>query len=170
MECELEAQQKTVRARGLILTITVLALSCSPALQQSSSRTDELREMERRTYELVNNYRQSRGLKPLIWNNIISERALKHSERMASNRLQFSHAGFDNRVKQIATRMNVRNSSENIAVNWGYDDPAQKFVEGWIQSPGHLENIVRDYDFTGIGIAKSTDGSYYATQIFILTR
>ncbi|MCI0706586.1 MAG: CAP domain-containing protein [Ignavibacteriae bacterium] len=156
--------------RWVLASIVVFVMGCSAPIQHIAPRTEFIREMERRTFTLVNEYRVSQRLKPLEWSDIIGERALRHSERMASNRVRFSHAGFENRVKEIAAKMQVRNSSENVGVNWGYDDPVQKFVEGWIASKGHLENIVGDFEFTGVGIAKSADGSYYATQIFVLTR
>ena len=152
------------------VVLLLLAAGCSAPHQQIAPRTDELRQMERRTHDLINEYRASHGLKRLLWSDVIRDRALKHSERMASNRVHFSHTGFEDRTKEIATRIQLRASSENIGVNWGYKDPVTIFVDGWIKSPGHLENIVGQYDLTGVGIAKSQDGSYYATQIFVLTK
>ena len=81
-----------------------------------------------------------------------------------------AHRGFEARVKEIARRIPYNNSAENVAMNWGFLDPASKFVEGWLASPGHLENIEGNYTMTGIGVALSADSTYYATQIFILAR
>ncbi|MEB3337507.1 MAG: hypothetical protein VKJ46_08605 [Leptolyngbyaceae bacterium] len=39
-----------------------------------------------------------------------------------------------------------------------------------MKSPGHLKNIKGQYNLTGIGIAKDSQGKYYFTQIFILRR
>jgi uncharacterized protein YkwD len=40
-------------------------------------------------------------------------------------------------------------------------------VDGWLGSPHHRENIEGNFDRTGVGIARSGDGTYYYTQIFI---
>jgi uncharacterized protein YkwD len=56
-------------------------------------------------------------------------------------------------------------AGENVAVNSGFDDPVGTAVAGWLDSPGHHENIVGDWTHAGVGIA--TDGEqYYFTQLF----
>ena len=147
-----------------------LVAGCSTLHQHIAQRTDELSEIEKRIHRLVNEYRRSQGVNTLVWNDIIAERALKHSEKMASNQVHFSHDGFDERMRAIAERMQVRNMSENLGYNWGREDPAAQFVDGWIKSPGHHANMIGDFELTGIGVAKSVDGTYYATQLFVLNR
>ena len=36
-----------------------------------------------------------------------------------------------------------------------------------VEQPGHLANIVGDFNLSAMGIAKASDGSLYFTQIFI---
>jgi uncharacterized protein YkwD len=47
------------------------------------------------------------------------------------------------------------------------EEIASQVVDGWINSPGHRENILNArYDREGIGIAVSSDGKVYVTQNF----
>lgn len=126
--------------------------------------------LEKSVHEQVNQYRQSRNLPPLILDPTISEQSRLHSQAMASGKVPFSHQGFEQRVKSINKVIPYRASSENVAYNMGYRDPGQQAVQGWINSPGHRENMEGSYDLTGIGVAKNAKGEYYFTQIFIRRR
>ncbi|HEY4612885.1 MAG TPA: CAP domain-containing protein [Bacteroidota bacterium] len=159
-----------MRKRALYCLSVVVLTGCSGAVQQMPARSGALHAIERRTHDLVNAHRVTLGEKPLLWSDAIAERALIHSQNMAMNKFPLSHRGFEARVKEIARRIPYNNSAENVAMNWGFLDPASKFVEGWLASPGHLENIEGNYTMTGIGVALSADSTYYATQIFILAR
>jgi uncharacterized protein YkwD len=154
----------------VLLGALAFFLGCGGRLQPLAARTDATRALERKVFELVNDYRISRGMKRLAWNNLVSDYALVHSQNMAQNKVSFSHTGFEARMNEIAVRQPFRASAENIAMNSGYRDPAREFVEGWLKSPGHLHNIEGNFNLTGIGIAQSPDGTYYATQIFVLSR
>jgi uncharacterized protein YkwD len=47
------------------------------------------------------------------------------------------------------------------------EEIASQVVNGWMNSPGHRENILNArYDREGIGIAVSSDGKVYVTQNF----
>ena len=61
-----------------------------------------------------------------------------------------------------------KRTSENVAMN-NSPIPAQVVVRGWINSEGHKKNMEGDYDLTGVGIARSRNGSWYFTQIFVST-
>jgi uncharacterized protein YkwD len=48
-------------------------------------------------------------------------------------------------------------------------DPSAQIVESWLQSPGHRANLLAPaLNFTGIGIARGSDGSLIFTQVYIL--
>lgn len=125
--------------------------------------------LEERVHAQVNRYRASRNLPPLKLDAIISEEARKHSQKMM-RRGEISHDGFAGRVKAIGRRISYRAAAENVASNYGYDDPATMAVKGWIKSPGHHKNMVGDFDLTGIAIVQSDRGEYYYTQVFIKSR
>ncbi|PSB00721.1 CAP domain-containing protein [Merismopedia glauca CCAP 1448/3] len=120
-------------------------------------------------FNRVNQYRLSQNLKPVKLHPRITELAREHSRKMAKGEVPFSHNGFEDRVKAISIALPYQGASENVAYNYGYQDPAQYTISGWINSPGHQKNMVGKYNLTGIGVAKNYKGEYYFTQIFVNT-
>lgn len=129
-----------------------------------------LASLEQAIHDQVNQYRFSQNLPPLQLDERISREARLHSQQMASGVVPFSHQGFEQRVEAIAASIPYRSAGENLAYNLGYQDPVTAAVEGWIESPSHQENMVGDFNLTGVGIAQNQEGRYYFTQIFLLTR
>lgn len=60
-----------------------------------------------------------------------------------------------------------RAAGENIAV--GYRN-AVSAHEGWMNSPGHRENILGDYEYIGVGIVFGGEYQVYYTQDFYTPR
>jgi len=57
---------------------------------------------------------------------------------------------------------------ENIAYNFGYEDPGGFAVERWMLSPGHRANILEvGFRQMAVGTFVATDGSVFLTQTFI---
>ncbi len=131
-------------------------------IAQSSINTAAL---EQSVFNQINNYRVSKGLAGLTRNSAIDNQARNHSQNMANGTVAFGHTGFSERVR--ATGISFRTAGENVAYNGGYSDPAKKAVQGWLNSPGHLNNIRGNYNLTGIGVAVTSTGRVYFTQIFI---
>ncbi len=138
-----------------------------PAVPASKASSSPYKPLEQSIHQQINRYRQSRKLTPLTLDPRISEQARAHSQAMASGKVPFSHQGFEQRVQAIRRVIPYRTASENVAFNYGYSNPGQQAVQGWIKSPGHRINIEGQYKLTGIGIAKNAKGEYYFTQIFI---
>ena len=134
------------------------------ATQQDS----ELNNLAQQVHQQVNKYRASVDLPPLKLNTKISEQAQIHSQNMTQQKTEFGHQGFNSRVKALKNNIAYRRAAENVAYNQGYRDPVSEAVTGWIKSEGHRQNMVGNYNLTGIGIAKNKQGEYYFTQIFIL--
>jgi uncharacterized protein YkwD len=86
---------------------------------------------------------------------------------MASGAVAFGHTGFQTRIQTLAQTISFNSAAENVAANWGSSDPAATAVSGWLNSAGHLANIAGNYRLTGIGVAKSSSGQVYLTQIFL---
>lgn len=106
----------------------------------------------------VNNYRVSQGKAALSIDSNIQSIAQSGAQSQATaNRM--SHDGFADRAKAIG---NVA-SAENVAT--GYQS-ADAVVDGWISSAGHRANILGSFNRTGIGIAYSSSGVPYYTQLF----
>ena len=86
---------------------------------------------------------------------------------MAQNADGISHRGFAERIKDIQKKIPYRAAVENVAVNRGYNNPAEAAVEGWSKSPEHRMNMLGNFSLTGIGVAQGQEGSYFFTQILI---
>ena len=114
---------------------------------------------------LVNQYRNSKKLSALQMNSAASEQALQHSKNMASNKVPFGHNGFSTRVSKIESKTGpVKMAGENVAYG---RMSAKQVVDGWIKSKVHRENLEGNFNQIGIGVAQSSSGTIYYTQIFI---
>jgi uncharacterized protein YkwD len=125
-------------------------------------------QLEQEAHDQINRYRASKGLSPLKWSDAIAQQARLHSSNMATGRTNFSHDGFSDRVQ--GSGLTYRGAAENVAYNQGYSKPVDEAVKGWIDSPGHRQNMEGNYDTAGIGIAQNAKGEYYFTQVFMKTQ
>lgn len=129
----------------------------------------------------VNHYRSSHSKSALENSDTLAAIARSHSQALANkrnadllsnralnkNRLVINHDGFDRRFQLIKSNFpRISSAAENVAVNLNSRSPVRTAVEGWIQSAGHEKNMVGNYNKTGVGIARSSDGAYFFTQLF----
>ncbi|MFI0435312.1 MAG: CAP domain-containing protein [Parachlamydiaceae bacterium] len=121
---------------------------------------------ERDCYEQINKVRLEHRLKPLKWWNELSDCARGHSENINDGSCPFGHHGFDQRMDHMNQLCEIRHFGENVAYCYNYEDPINVCVKGWMESEGHRRNILTDFEETGIGIAISSDGKFYITQLF----
>lgn len=128
-------------------------------------------EFINRVLELTNAERARVGLAPLTLNSSLATAAQTHSQNMASQDF-FSHTGLDGSSPTDRARIAGYSggASENIGV--GYTS-AEAAVNGWMNSPGHRENILNpDYRSIGIGYyflendTGSVNYNHYWTQTF----
>jgi uncharacterized protein YkwD len=127
--------------------------------------------VERAAFELINQKRANNGLKPLAWSDELASIARLHSHNMAEQRF-FSHRGLDDKlVSDRADDIGLkrwRAIGENIAFERGYQDPTEKAVQLWLDSPSHRQNLMNDdWRESAVGVAVAADGSYYFTQVFL---
>ena len=121
--------------------------------------------------EGINKVRKDKGLSKLTLDNRLQQAAQKHARDMAV-RGYFSHESpdglnADDRVIRKGYVWWVL--AENIAA--GYRT-TQQAVEGWLKSPGHLENILCEKcQNTGIGVYydQNSTWKYYYVQVFAST-
>lgn len=127
-------------------------------------------EMEQEVFHLINEERAANSLPLLTWSEAAAEEARGHSLNMANKSVPFSHEGSDARFKALTQLIpSLRSFGENVAYNKGYSDPSKTAVSGWIKSPGHYENIMGEFNLTGVGVKKNKQGEYYFTQLFVKT-
>ncbi|QPV63034.1 CAP domain-containing protein [Halosimplex litoreum] len=153
--------------------------------------------IERVIHDRVNEIRRGRGLEPLASDEELAEIATYYSRRMADEDF-FAHTapdgqtlldrydrfGYDCRVDTGGRRYVT--GGENLAYTYAYTPVqteggvvsydgnetriARGIVEGWMNSPGHRENLLRPYwSREGIGVVLDPEGGQtqvIATQNF----
>jgi uncharacterized protein YkwD len=163
----------TYAFKALLLSGSIIAMSCSQGATTSSSMVNSKRDvisldnMETGILQEVNAYRKKIGKPALQMMDAASAQAAIHSRNMAQQKTAFGHDGFETRVANIrkqATAININAAAENVAFG---ELTAQKVVDGWLHSPGHKKNIEGDYNLTGIGVSRDKNGRVYYTQIFL---
>jgi uncharacterized YkwD family protein/spore coat assembly protein SafA len=128
---------------------------------------DDVKAMENEVIRLVNVERSKRGLQTLRANWELSRAARYKSQDMATKNY-FSHTSptygspFD-LMESFGIKFSA--GGENIAMG---QRTAAEVMNGWMNSPGHRSNILSPaYNEIGVGLAKSANGKYYWTQLFI---
>jgi len=172
--------QHSLRAVLALALVAVLASSCSkgsgspsePSSGSSTPTTSTPAEatLEQQAYAKINDYRASKGMATLTWNDVIAEQARQHSKNMADGSVAFGHDGFSTRSGVIAQAIPWTSAAENVAMTSTTSDPATAVVNDWLNSAGHKTNIEGNYNLTGMGVARAANGSVYFTQIFIKSR
>lgn len=131
----------------------------------AAAKTD-VAELEMRLIDQINTERAKKGLVVLRLWKPLCKMARGHSENMAKKRVSFGHAGFDERAHSLNKSYPLKTFGENVAYSLNVKDHLLTAVTGWMNSPPHRENILGNFEETGIGIAFAPDGSFYATQLF----
>ena len=127
-------------------------------------------ELERHMHDLVNAHRSTLGLVPFSYSEDVAKVARQHSQAMATGRSNFSHAGAGKRQQVLARQIAFRRFAENIAMNtYSASQAGQQALRDWLSSSGHRAAIEGNFNRTGIGVAQDGAGSFYFTQIFVLT-
>ncbi|MER7736225.1 CAP domain-containing protein [Streptomyces erythrochromogenes] len=112
---------------------------------------------------LVNQERAAAGCQAVTLNAKLTKAAQDHSADMAANS-NMSHTGSDGSDPGARiTRAGYAWSTYGENVAYGYSTP-EKVMEGWMNSPGHRENIL-NCSFKEIGIGLAQPNSYW-TQDF----
>ena len=84
---------------------------------------------------LINRYRSTKKLKPLVSSPQYVALAGEHSQTMLEQQ-RMSHDGFEERFRQAA---DAHSCVENVG--WNHQTP-QSLFDGWRKSPGHNRNML----------------------------
>lgn len=152
----------------------------------SSSQVDRA-ELERLVHQAVNEQREAHGLNELAFDDGLREVARYHSRDMAEEDYfahnapdgetlgdRYERFGYECRVPMGDGRYATGGENIFMTAYSGYTyteaEIANRTVEGWMDSPGHRENLLRDYwRSEGIGVyVTERDGRtvVYVTQNF----
>ena len=133
---------------------------------QAPQKTGELSQDEKLLLDLINKERANANLSPLQADAELMKVARTKANDMSQNNY-FSHysptygSPFD-MMRQFG--ITFKAAAENIAGN----STVQGAVSSWMKSEGHRNNIMNgNYNYTGIGIAKSNKYGNVYVQMFI---
>merc|ERR1712093_902716 len=125
-------------------------------------------QLGREMLKLTNEFRKSEGLGALDWHVGMLTPANEHSRNMGDGKVKFGHGGFQQRCEAFTFAHS--GAGENVAmVPNGHRDVAKVTVDGWINSPGHRENLLGDWTYCTIGVYQNAKGAWYSTQLFAKT-
>ena len=133
------------------------------AIHVQSDSKMTISALEQSIHHQIDRYRQSLNLPPLTINPTVSAQARAHSKEMAQAGT-LSHT-----MDSVDRQRKYPTVAENVASIQSDPQPDRLAVQDWLASPAHKQHILGDYNLTGIGVAKNTQGEYFFTQIFINT-
>ena len=156
-----------LRGWGMVLALAVAPLALTGCFNTPPTET-ELSAVEKQVFDAINNIRQTNGLYLLTNQAGLGGVARAHSDDMLA-RDYLSHKNPegkypDDRIADAGIAVTAW--GENIAMSEGLADPVGEIVQGWMDSTGHRENILRaGWTHTGVGVAQSGN-TFYFTQVF----
>lgn len=140
-----------------------------PTAITPSPQSPTIAQMEGLIRDRINAIRQQQGLEPLEPNPQLAQVARDYSQQMARQNF-FSHtspSGEDPADRVRAGGLTYWMVGENLFQATNVPDLVPAAVEGWMNSPGHRQNILQSgYTETGVGIWRE-DNTYYVTQLFM---
>ncbi|MBL7744286.1 MAG: CAP domain-containing protein [Chitinophagaceae bacterium] len=112
----------------------------------------------------TNQFRRSKGMAALVINSDLNDIAEKHSRNMAQGKVGFGHGVFNKRYNAAKQKIPEFNAfAENVAFG---ASTGKEAVAMWKNSALHRRNMLGQYKYIGIGIAKDRKGRIYYTQVF----
>lgn len=159
--------------RNLFIALaTIVLASCTePSFSEeealfenetTSKLVVELSAQEEALFDMVNDYRVSKGLDELEFSPESYEFALEHNEYMISKG-QLSHDNFNARASNISKATSANYVAENVAKDYQLVDDA---LTGWLESTSHRNTIEGDFTHATLSIKRDAEGNPYYTQIF----
>lgn len=145
--------------RNTLLTLVVAAL-IAPITAPSPAHAVTLSSEEAAFCTLINNYRASRGLPPLLVSDRLSDASAWYSNDMATkDYVDYNHVdslgrGIKERIEDFGYTYNTY-WGENIA--WGFPTASEVF-QFWRNSSSHNSNMLNQ-NFRVLGIGRAFDSS-----------
>lgn len=126
-----------------------------------------VKSFEDEVARLVNVERAKNGL-PALTSNWQLSRVARYKSQDMVNKNYFSHTSptYGSPFKMMES-FGIRFSSAGENIAYGQRTPAE-VMNSWMNSPGHRANILSpSYTQIGVGLAKTSSGVSYWTQMFI---
>ncbi len=156
--------------------ILLLAIALGPALAQGALPSTlpalPAHYLEERLLQLTNDERAGHGVSAVRASAVLAQAARHHAEEMV--RLRYvSHVSPTPGRRDVVDRValvggTMRAVGENLAaVPAGGLDLPERVIEGWMQSPGHRQNLLAErWTHVGFGAQEAPDGRLVVVQLF----
>lgn len=152
----------------------LLCLASGRAIgNEPSNETEMVRNVESAIVEQTNDFRDQNELEPVSTDEDLTNAAAKFAQFMAETG-KYGHRADGRTPAARAKAAGYRYCivRENIAYRTNTGEVTaegliETFVQGWIDSPPHRENMLADYVLdTGVAVATTDGVTYYAVQLF----
>ncbi len=156
--------------RRLLATVLVLA-GCAQTQAGSAPAPSGVSALEQEVVAGVNRYRAEKGLPLLRPNARIAAIARRHSEAAARGERPLSDGQGRLRARAVSVSMPVQTWAEDVVEGRipAAPDAALRLTERLIATGrAHIEDA--RFEDVGIGIARDAVGTYYLTQLLVLSR
>ncbi|MFK7972621.1 MAG: CAP domain-containing protein [Bacteroidia bacterium] len=158
-----------IARKTIALCLMLLLLVGNDYGKSHMQTTSNAERISAHLHYVVNQYRASKGLVKLSRKSALDAIAQKHAEDVASGRVPFSHDGFKKRVEAVKGYVKFPyKAAENL---YGIVRPpkvvAPNALKGWIDSPGHHVNLKGKFLYTGIGVARASNGEWIVCQFYV---
>lgn len=153
--------------RNLLTVVQLFLFFCNLILSPVSHGSAQVinTNTEEDVLRYTNQFRKSKGMLPLELSTDLSAIARKHSADMAAGRKSLGHGGFKQREVLIRRKLKTTGPiGENVAFGAA---SGREAVTLWKNSSAHRRNMLGNYKFIGIGVARNRSGQIYFTQIFV---
>ena len=131
---------------GAIVAVAMLASACMTPEEQG-------------VFDLTNQARNHLGKAPFGAEGALVSRAQQWSQHMAAQG-RLSH--------NPNMWASVPGHCTGVAENIGYGPSPRSLYDGWMASPGHYNNIMGNYNWSGVGMFQASNGTWWGTQVFAL--
>jgi uncharacterized protein YkwD len=156
--------------RRLPLVVVLGFVATAFADDKKDPKAPRLTEEEQKILELTNKAREKEKLPALKLNAVLVKVARDHSANMAKQEKMDHELDGKNPTQRVKDAGYAPSSTgENLGETEG--GTAEEIFKMWMDSPTHKANILRDkIEEIGVGIARSSKGVVYYTQVFATPR
>jgi len=157
---------KTKLQRAFVALSLVIGMACSKdsGISEPIPEARNVTAVEIQLLDLVNDHRKSLGQSPLSFSQVAYSYASDHTDYMIAKG-SINHDNFNIRASGIASEVNARAVSENVAKDY---ESAQKALQGWLASESHRNTMEGEFSHTAISVKENAEGTLFYTQLFYL--
>jgi len=143
-------------------SIIILLLSC----EKEDESFHQISQIETKIHNLINDYRDSKGLNKLVLQPLLFKEARIHSDRMANGMIEVGGETIGERFDAVKEK--IGGTSEGWVVLATDVAIADSITERMLSEQATTDIISQEYTQSGVGVSYDEDGIAYVTHMFLL--